>query len=363
MKKALALFLCILCCLTLCGTALADVPVYRIINNNATQNGTAVYTLPSESSQRLAVYYNGVIVQQTAEVSSDWALVTIGEGTGAQQGYILKKYLANPATSMIISRVETATINHSGSVMEPLVSRDGNRIMYLPNGTTVQVLGVVSSMTVGTMTEAYLHVMYCGLAGYVPQRYVQTASSQPTAFPVVPVVTATPYCPVVTSTPIPTEAPWNGPAYGTHPISQWPLEKPSFGTVAYVNNPNPMDRLHLRKNPKSGATSFGKYYNGTQVLVLDYVDAEWVHVAIGNLEGYMNTSFLVFDEAFAPASVLPIMTVNINNLNLREGQSTSSHSLGQYPKGTQVVLLGFNDTWAHVAVNGITGFMMGKYLK
>ena len=62
MKKALALLLCILCCLTLCGSALADVPVYRIINNNTSQNGTAVYTLPSESSQRLAVYYNGVIV-------------------------------------------------------------------------------------------------------------------------------------------------------------------------------------------------------------------------------------------------------------------------------------------------------------
>ena len=38
---------------------------------------------------------------------------------------------------------------------------------------------------------------------------------------------------------------------------------------AVVNNPNPADRLHLRVSPERGATSLGKFYNGTPVQVLE----------------------------------------------------------------------------------------------
>ena len=68
---------------------------------------------------------------------------------------------------------------------------------------------------------------------------------------------------------------------------------------AYVNNPNPEDRLHLRKKPNKNAASHGKFYNRTPVQVLD-IDGEWAHVRIGNeavgLEGYMMKKYLAFGE-------------------------------------------------------------------
>jgi len=272
------------------------------------------------------------------------------------QGYMMKTYLADPRNVMVSSKVMNGTVQHANSVMEPLVNKDGTRIMYLPNGTSVQVVGIVSSMTVNGISETYLHVMYSGISGYLPQRYVQTSGSQPTT-------TATAYIPAVTATPVPTEAPWSGPTYGTHPISVWPLTQPTGCKVGYINNPNPMDRLNLRKSPSGNATSLGKYYNGTQVIILGDDTQEWVYVQIGNLTGYVKTIYLETDPAYAPESVLPIMTVNTNKLNLRENQSTSSASLAQYSYGKQVVLIGFNGTWAHVIVDGQYGFMMGKYLK
>ena len=64
---------------------------------------------------------------------------------------------------------------------------------------------------------------------------------------------------------------------------------------AFVSNPNPADRLHLRAEPKKGAASLGKFYNRTPVLVLS-VEGDWAHVFVGGergLEGYMMTKYLV----------------------------------------------------------------------
>ena len=68
---------------------------------------------------------------------------------------------------------------------------------------------------------------------------------------------------------------------------------------AVVNNPNPADRLHLRVSPERGATSLGKFYNGTPVRVLEE-RGDWVQVEIGldgNLTGWMMKKYLTFGEA------------------------------------------------------------------
>lgn len=68
---------------------------------------------------------------------------------------------------------------------------------------------------------------------------------------------------------------------------------------AVVNNPDPADRLHLRVSPERGATSLGKFYNGTPVQVLEE-RGDWVQVEIGldgNLTGWMMKKYLAFGEA------------------------------------------------------------------
>ncbi len=68
---------------------------------------------------------------------------------------------------------------------------------------------------------------------------------------------------------------------------------------AVVNNPDPADRLHLRVSPQRGATSLGKFYNGTPVRVLEE-RGDWSRVEIGldgNLTGWMMTKYLTHGEA------------------------------------------------------------------
>ena len=71
---------------------------------------------------------------------------------------------------------------------------------------------------------------------------------------------------------------------------------------AVVNNPNPEDRLYLRKTPGTSAEAFGKFWNGTPVRVLE-TRGEWCHVSIGTngvLDGWMKKKYLAFGSDMDP---------------------------------------------------------------
>ncbi len=59
-----------------------------------------------------------------------------------------------------------------------------------------------------------------------------------------------------------------------------------------VANPDSKDRLNLRKGPSKTSDSLGKYYNGTQVEVIEYLHDGWAHVRVDGKEGYMMVEFL-----------------------------------------------------------------------
>ena len=105
----------------------------------------------------------------------------------------------------------------------------------------------------------------------------------------------------------------DGAVYGKHPwgdlftadFSSLPLTfeeavaRMDTSGYAFVNNPNPEDRLHLRTRASRSSASLGKFYNRTPVQVLSR-DGEWAKVRIGlgeaSLEGYMMTEYLAFGE-------------------------------------------------------------------
>lgn len=60
---------------------------------------------------------------------------------------------------------------------------------------------------------------------------------------------------------------------------------------AFVANPDPADRLHLRASPDKNAVSLGKYYNGTPVKLLE-TSGEWARVDIFGQTGWMATQYL-----------------------------------------------------------------------
>lgn len=135
--------------------------------------------------------------------------------------------------------------------------------------------------------------------------------------------------------------------------------------TAIVHNPNPADRLHLRKKPRVSSASLGKYYNGVVVAVLeDNINAEWMRVRIGTQVGYMQRKYLKIGAAPASvASARPMVMVSNSagkGLHLRAYPGTSAPSSGLYANGTQALVLGITEQWYHVQIGDEFGFMMAK---
>ena len=151
-----------------------------------------------------------------------------------------------------------------------------------------------------------------------------------------------------------------------------------------VDNPNPMDRLNLRERPDASWASAGKYYNGTEVLVLGTV-GEWCHVLVEDQtrSGFMQQKYLSPEgtevappvmrpegEAGGAEEALGYAIVNnpqvTQKLYLRDSPSQSGKSLRQYENGTTVELLSHQEGWYEVRAynrgKAETGWMSDEYL-
>ena len=135
-----------------------------------------------------------------------------------------------------------------------------------------------------------------------------------------------------------------------------------------VNKPNPADRLHLRKEAKSGAVSLGKYYSGVVVDVLNYEDSEWSLVRVGDTVGYMRKEYLRFGaDGDRVTSAIPVMTIagtTAAKPSLYEAPNAKSAELNAYPDGTAVEILGIVEGgWFHVRVDDQIGYMLENGLQ
>lgn len=125
--------------------------------------------------------------------------------------------------------------------------------------------------------------------------------------------------------------------------------------ILVVANPDPEDRLHLRVSTSTTSASLGKYYNGTQAVVLKTYANEWAKVQIGPLDGYMMTQYLS-DEKQASAMPLAEGAWQGTTLYALPYIQSNSQQLNGYE---QLCIMGFRDEWCHVYVPALdsTGFV------
>jgi uncharacterized protein YgiM (DUF1202 family) len=354
MKKTICL--AILLCTILSGFSMATASgfgtyesngkTFAVVNNPNPADRLHLRTQPRTGATSLGKYYNGVTVEVLSYPSDTWVEVRIGNTVG----YMLKQYLT---ASGVASASPTVTVNNPNSAdrlnLRTAMSETSESLGKYHNGTQVVVLGV------GT---TWHHVAVDGKKGYMMAKYLTPVDSGGNT---------------AGSSTVGSSGSWGGPV-GSHQVSGWPISPNDYSTaVAIINNPNAADRLHLRAEPRDDAKSLGKYYNGVRLANAGIPDGVvWIPVSIGKLTGYMKAQYLMLADTpghslSSVMSAMPIMEVsNPNtaaNLQLREKPSTISGSLGVYPNGTKVVLMGFSDEWAHVIVDGKMGFMMGIYLK
>ena len=66
-----------------------------------------------------------------------------------------------------------------------------------------------------------------------------------------------------------------------------------------VSNPDIRDRLNLRDQPSKNGRSLGKYFSGTQAVIVEWRDDEWLHVRLPDgSEGYMMSEFMLLPSLY-----------------------------------------------------------------
>ena len=141
---------------------------------------------------------------------------------------------------------------------------------------------------------------------------------------------------------------------------------------AMVNNPNPKDRLHLRKTPDRSAPTWGKFYNGTPLRVLQHW-GEWVQVkiptglSIGAPVGWMMSKYLAFGADMnhvQPAFPELTHVDSVDNEALPVYEEPDILSFWRALSGYQYWIMGIAGTdWYYVYFpeDGIGGYMKQEW--
>lgn len=117
--------------------------------------------------------------------------------------------------------------------------------------------------------------------------------------------------------------------------------------------------LRLRSSPSTRSTTLDIAPNGDMVWILGQSGA-WYRVLYDGEIGYMYSSYLTVSTSYAGS--LGIGTVTGSGVNLRAGAGTSYSSLGKATLGASVSLLGIENGWFYVNLNGTNGYIRSDYV-
>jgi len=86
------------------------------------------------------------------------------------------------------------------------------------------------------------------------------------------------------------------------------------------------------------------------------------HTPLKKLAGMTAAAALALTSTAAMAAASDSALVQGGALNLRQTPSLTAKVLGQFPTGTLVEVTGYHGDWYEVEVNGLSGYMMSKFL-
>ena len=158
------------------------------------------------------------------------------------------------------------------------------------------------------------------------------------------------------------------PTYPVYPVSgDWV----NVNRTGYVTSANGKG-VRLRRTPNVDAYNvLGLYPVGRRVTVLKTSSTGWSYIRIGTQEGYMMSQFITYSGSI----VTPVptrqpyyrytaylTTDNGRDIYLRRDASMNFRYIAVYPVGTQVTVLGTENGWTHVIVDGLEGYVQSVYV-
>ena len=122
-------------------------------------------------------------------------------------------------------------------------------------------------------------------------------------------------------------------------------------------------RLHLRKSASKASQSLGTYPRNTFVNILEK-GGTWCKVEVEGRTGYMMSEYLSFYGTSSAAWATVVHPDGGSYVNLRNGPSQSTGKvIERVPDGSEVIILTPGKTWSQIEYDGITGYMMTRFLQ
>jgi len=133
------------------------------------------------------------------------------------------------------------------------------------------------------------------------------------------------------------------------------------GTIAYGAATIDTPVLRLRSGPGTSHSIVDRLSEGDIVVVLERTNEEWYKVNFHGTVGYVNTAFL--RDVLTAENFNAQGRVTGSNVNIRLRPNLSSDSLGRYPAGTIMTVIGINNGWYKVVHNGVTGYVRSDLME
>ncbi len=122
---------------------------------------------------------------------------------------------------------------------------------------------------------------------------------------------------------------------------------------------------YIREEPTSDSKWIGKMYNKNAATILGVKD-NWLEIKSGSVQGYVESKYLITGiEAHVMGESVgsELVTINIDNLNIRKSIGTDSSVIGTVEKGTVLLKTGCSiEGWCPVEYRGERGYISEKYV-
>lgn len=162
--KKLAAWLTVLCVVLGVSVALAGEEEirYAVVNNPDPADRLNLRLAPTRDALSIGKYFNGAVVQVLEEVDDAWTLVRVGDVAGYMMTKYLLVYDGSNNWTAIEPAMPQAVLQNPYATMQQLLDSTGaamRLLLPIPNGAAITVLGIA---------DAYAHIQYGGVTGYVP---------------------------------------------------------------------------------------------------------------------------------------------------------------------------------------------------
>lgn len=298
----------LLLCLLLCPPVLAGAAETWYVTNPDSADRLNLRREAHTESESIGRFYSGTAVQVVG-TSGSFSSVRVG----SLSGYMQTSYLTRQRPQWQRGRWAVVNLDGTGETLNLRAQAQRNAAILgaYPNGTAVQILGEAGD---------FYHVRTVDMDGYMQRNLLRIDPGKDALF--VSYVHGSVKNNNVNLRSFPSRmgismqqlsradevqildicGPWFYVQAGNQAEAQRGFilgnqltvyVNTSIEAFAMVDNPSESDRLHLRQGKGEGTTSLGRYYNNTQMNVLQK-DGDWWYVRMGpdGKEGYMKRTYL-----------------------------------------------------------------------